>query len=167
MAASRKEMFNVIFGATSYDEDTPSLRSQCYYFTLSDEAPYQREVVIARLFESDSAKAQYIVDYIQSNTNKFKTSKDIISFFNKALDYQFDADGYRNSVRLPVGYRFDLLKRDGYKCTICGRSASEGVKLEVDHIIPRSVGGSDDASNLQTLCFDCNRGRSNKKLFKQ
>jgi len=31
--------------------------------------------------------------------------------------------------------------------------------LEVDHIIPRNQGGSDDLSNLQSLCFRCNAGK--------
>jgi hypothetical protein len=56
--------------------------------------------------------------------------------------------------------RFAILKRDGYRCRICGRTAAEdGVKLEVDHKVPRSKGGADTEDNLWTLCFDCNRGK--------
>ncbi len=36
------------------------------------------------------------------------------------------------------------------------------MKLEVDHIMPVSRGGSDDISNLQLLCFECNRGKSDR-----
>jgi 5-methylcytosine-specific restriction endonuclease McrA len=36
--------------------------------------------------------------------------------------------------------------------------------LEIDHRIPRAKGGSDDPSNLWTLCFDCNRGKSDSDL---
>jgi 5-methylcytosine-specific restriction endonuclease McrA len=50
---------------------------------------------------------------------------------------------------------------------MCGRDRYDGVKLEVDHIIPVLKGGSDDISNLQTLCFDCNRGESDKILHNQ
>lgn len=32
--------------------------------------------------------------------------------------------------------RYDILKRDGFRCVICGRTANDGVKLHVDHIIP-------------------------------
>jgi 5-methylcytosine-specific restriction endonuclease McrA len=33
------------------------------------------------------------------------------------------------------------------------------VVLEVDHVVPRAEGGSDDTMNLVTSCFDCNRGK--------
>jgi 5-methylcytosine-specific restriction endonuclease McrA len=55
------------------------------------------------------------------------------------------------------------LARDRWTCCSCGRSTREhGVLLEVDHIVPRSKGGSDDPKNLQTLCKKCNIGKSNK-----
>lgn len=44
-----------------------------------------------------------------------------------------------------------ILKRDGYKCVGCGNTR----RLQVHHIIPVSAGGSDDPSNLITLCSDC------------
>ena len=58
--------------------------------------------------------------------------------------------------------RYDVLRRDRFKCAICGATASDGAKLEVDHIIPISKGGKTQLSNLQTLCKSCNRGKSNK-----
>ena len=62
-----------------------------------------------------------------------------------------------------AGKWWAVLARDKWKCLSCGRSAREdGVSLEVDHIIPRSKGGSDEMTNLQTLCRKCNIGKSNK-----
>lgn len=55
--------------------------------------------------------------------------------------------------------RFAVLKRDGYRCLICGKTNEDGVQLEVDHIEAVANGGTDDMENLQTLCFDCNRGK--------
>jgi ATP adenylyltransferase len=46
------------------------------------------------------------------------------------------------------------------KCALCGVHSSER-RIEVDHIIPRSRGGTSDISNLQALCDECNRGKSN------
>lgn len=60
--------------------------------------------------------------------------------------------------------RFAVLRRDGYRCRICGRDAQDGVKLEVDHKIPCAKGGTDDPLNLWTLCFDCNRGKRDHDL---
>lgn len=58
--------------------------------------------------------------------------------------------------------RYSILKRDGFRCQICGRTAQDGVKLHVDHIIPVSKGGRTIPSNLRTLCEDCNLGKSDE-----
>ena len=58
--------------------------------------------------------------------------------------------------------RYEILKRDNFKCQICGRTQADGVKLEVDHIIPISKGGKTVDENLRTLCHDCNIGKSDK-----
>ena len=58
--------------------------------------------------------------------------------------------------------RYDILKRDGRRCRMCGATVEDGVKLHVDHIIPVSKGGRTEPSNLQVLCSRCNRGKSNK-----
>src|SRR5438270_13093231 len=52
---------------------------------------------------------------------------------------------------------FTVLKRDGFACKLCGRGAPY-VRLQVDHILPLALGGRTVASNLQTLCEDCNAG---------
>lgn len=58
--------------------------------------------------------------------------------------------------------RYNVLKRDNFRCRICGATANDGVKLEVDHIIPVSKGGKSTYDNLQTLCERCNRGKRDK-----
>ena len=59
--------------------------------------------------------------------------------------------------------RVSVLHRDKYKCVFCGRS-SQQVELQIDHIIPFSKGGSNMIDNLQTLCIDCNLGKSDRIL---
>lgn len=62
-----------------------------------------------------------------------------------------------------AGLWWTVLARDNWTCCSCGRSSREdGITLEVDHIVPRSKGGTDDVENLQTLCKKCNIGKSNK-----
>lgn len=53
--------------------------------------------------------------------------------------------------------------RDNYTCAICGNSVYKepNLLLEVDHIKPISQGGKTEASNLQTLCWRCNRKKGN------
>ena len=67
--------------------------------------------------------------------------------------------------RRKVSYeqRYKTLVRDGFRCRACGRSpATEaGVRLEIDHVHPWSRGGKTVLANLQTLCHECNKGKSN------
>ena len=65
-------------------------------------------------------------------------------------------------AKMSDSLRYDILKRDNFKCQICGSTAQDGVKLHVDHIIPVSKGGKTVKSNLRTLCDRCNLGKSNK-----
>jgi len=55
--------------------------------------------------------------------------------------------------------RYEVLKRDGYRCQACGASAKDGARLEVDHRVPIAKGGSNHLSNLWVLCDKCNRGK--------
>jgi hypothetical protein len=55
--------------------------------------------------------------------------------------------------------RYEILRRDNHTCRYCGASAPD-VKLEVDHIVPVTLGGSDDPANLVTACAACNAGKS-------
>src|ERR1700736_1928147 len=55
-----------------------------------------------------------------------------------------------------------VLERDNFRCKFCGATA-EQEKLEVDHILPEALGGTDSLNNLATLCQPCNRGKS--KLY--
>ena len=59
--------------------------------------------------------------------------------------------------------RFEVFKRDGFRCQYCWRH-SKDVTLEVDHVIPKSKGGSDDFSNLITACRECNSGKWKDEL---
>lgn len=60
--------------------------------------------------------------------------------------------------RLSPRIRFLVLSRDGFACRYCGRKPPL-VALDVDHVIPRAAGGSDDPSNLAASCEDCNSGK--------
>jgi hypothetical protein len=59
--------------------------------------------------------------------------------------------------------RFEVFKRDSFKCQYCGCSAPD-VILHIDHIQPVSKGGDNDITNLITSCFDCNMGKKDRQL---
>jgi len=67
-------------------------------------------------------------------------------------------------VALPLKIRWEVLKRDNYKCVKCGRSPSvdNKVRLEVDHKTPVAKNGQSDIENLQTLCWECNQGKKDR-----
>lgn len=65
-----------------------------------------------------------------------------------------------------------VLDRNGFTCQMCGAVAGEPhpddpsrrTRLHLGHIIDKSLGGSDDASNLRAICSLCNEGASNLTL---
>lgn len=68
--------------------------------------------------------------------------------------------GMLNFDPIEESLRYEVLKRDRV-CCLCGATKDDSI-LQVDHIKPRSLGGTNDLSNLQTLCAPCNRGKSNR-----
>jgi len=65
-----------------------------------------------------------------------------------------------------------VLDRNGYTCQMCGAAAGEPhpsdparkTRLHIGHIKDKSMGGSDDATNLRALCSVCNEGARNLTL---
>lgn len=66
-------------------------------------------------------------------------------------------------IPIPRKLRFEVLKRDKFKCQYCGRGVPD-VVLHVDHIIPVAEGGTNDIFNLTTSCSECNLGKGKIKL---
>lgn len=66
-------------------------------------------------------------------------------------------------LQLSKKTRFQIFERDKFTCQYCGKQPPQ-VCLEVDHIIPVSKNGTNDAENLTTSCQDCNRGKTNKLI---
>ncbi len=62
---------------------------------------------------------------------------------------------------IPVTLRYQIMKRDNFKCVLCGASPAKDptIELHIDHIIPWSKGGESTIDNLQTLCSVCNLGK--------
>jgi len=55
--------------------------------------------------------------------------------------------------------RKNILRRDNHKCVYCGRG---DLPFTIDHIIPKSKGGSDSWDNLVTACLTCNNKKGDR-----
>ena len=73
---------------------------------------------------------------------------------------------YRNMISPSVSDRVRVFSRDNFQCQFCGKQRGD-VKIEIDHIIPVSLGGNSKLNNLQTLCRDCNIGKGQLKILKE
>ena len=74
---------------------------------------------------------------------------------------------HKTKRQVTLRQRFLVMRRDNFKCKNCGRSPAThpGLILEIDHVIAWSEGGETILENLQTLCEDCNRGKSNLEPY--
>ncbi|TXG37538.1 HIT domain-containing protein [Seonamhaeicola maritimus] len=67
----------------------------------------------------------------------------------------------RNRKAVPGSIRYNVLKRAKGRCELCGISKEEKA-LEVDHIIPKNIGGEDSLDNYQALCYTCNANKRDR-----
>lgn len=81
-------------------------------------------------------------------------SLEIEDYFKRSRMYQVNVKEWYKIINI-------VFKRDGYTCQYCG---AKGKKLEADHIIPFSKGGSDSLQNLTTSCQRCNRQKKDKSV---
>lgn len=73
---------------------------------------------------------------------------------------------HKTSRNVSWRMRFLVMRRDNFKCMMCGASPSmkPGTVLVIDHVTPWESGGETEFENLQTLCEQCNGGKSNLPL---
>lgn len=95
-----------------------------------------------------------IKEKIYRNNKKFELIKKQVEVYEK-LENQLTI---KRREPIPESIRFEVWRRDEGKCVMCGSQKN----LEFDHIIPISKGGANTARNIQLLCQDCNRHKSDK-----
>jgi hypothetical protein len=123
-------------------------------------------VIISAILAHPDAPAEWI-ETLKSGTKRQKI--DVINGGSARLPSGAKKPKIR---KIPAFYstpqwrrlRYDVLKRDGGKCQLCGRGRAEGVVLNVDHIKNRRDFPhlAMDLNNLQTLCANCNEGKGNR-----
>lgn len=90
------------------------------------------------------------------------TIDSLLEAMAEKIKFRASAAGQRSLMT--AKFRNYIKQRDNYACKACSVSivAEPNLLLEVDHITPVSKGGLSVETNLQTLCWRCNRSKSNK-----
>lgn len=114
---------------------------------------------------------KYIFKYTSSGGNS--SMENVITLDIENLDrfiyYLSELIKFKKSVAgqralMTSSLREKIKKRDNYSCQKCGLSTKDepNLLLEIDHIVPLSKNGLTTESNLQTLCWKCNRSKGSK-----
>lgn len=149
-----------------YLQVKPQLPVFVRLFSTSDKVPY---FICSSDFElSQIKKPVFRFSYVSpagksSRTCKIKITTDIMRELQSEISAKVNKSGHSRAQRSAMtnDLRDAIKKRDNYTCCLCGNSVfnEPNLLLEVDHIIPISKGGKTEASNLQTLCWRCNRAK--------
>lgn len=130
------------------------------YRCLGSNYPYN-----GAIYHKPKGQGEFIVgkcvngERIIASDDDFKTEdieKDMNEENVNILKYK-----HRTSRNPSMKLRFEILKRDNFKCCACGASPAKdpAIELHIDHITPWSKGGETIKENLQTLCSICNFGK--------
>lgn len=149
-----------------YLQAKPQLPVFVRLFATSDKVPY---FICSSDFElTQIKKPVFRFSYVSpagksSRTCKIKITTDIVRELQFEISAKVNKSGHSKTQRSAMtnDLREAIKKRDNYTCCLCGNSVfnEPNLLLEVDHIIPISKGGKTEASNLQTLCWRCNRAK--------
>ena len=147
-----------------YIDDVPD------YVMVEDEAGFYSRLGFANIDES-ALTVEYTFSYTSGGgmaKRKFTvpmTEETIVELI-KALEEKLTISAFTKEQRalMTNKLRECIKKRDDFTCRFCGNSTylEPNLLLEIDHIIPVSKGGCTIEDNLQTLCWKCNRAKSNK-----
>jgi len=108
-----------------------------------------------RHFQTWNNALRGFVEYINSDEKPNSAEE--------AVNTCAEKTGHKTTRDVNLRLRFLVMKRDAFKCVMCGASPALQPEtiLHIDHIIPWSKGGETTYDNLQTLCSKCNQGKGN------
>ncbi|MDE6676448.1 MAG: HNH endonuclease [Clostridia bacterium] len=140
------ELYSNIENVWIYLGKQPTRRDMDKEYSKISSGAYKRH------FYTWTNALKSFVTYINDSENDNETIEK-----NSAQEFS-----HKTSRDINLRLRFLVMKRDNFKCCVCGRSpaTAQGLELQVDHIKPWTKGGETTLENLQTLCRDCNLGKS-------
>jgi hypothetical protein len=114
---------------------------------------------------------KYVFQYLSAGGNSGQTTEvplnssttdALIEALSSKIKFKQSAAGQRSLMT--ARFRTHIKQRDNFTCKACTISIYDEphLLLEVDHMVPVSKGGLSIETNLQTLCWKCNRSKSNK-----
>lgn len=135
--------------------------------------------IITQMYLNDKLSVAQIVEKIKGDTgviithrwvhlstqafgfSRTKSAARFVAIETGRVDYSklrkpIKSKELRKGISLAV--RYAILKRDNFRCVLCGADAAE-TKLVIDHKMPVVKGGTNDDSNLRILCTACNHGK--------
>lgn len=143
------------------------------YVMDNDETGFYSRLGFATIDESVLA-VEYRFSYT-SNGGMARRSftipmtEDTIVELIRMLESKLTASAFAKEQRMLMTSKLrNYIKvRDNFTCCTCGNSThvEPNLLLEIDHIIPVAKGGCTTEDNLQTLCWKCNRAKSDKILM--
>ena len=156
---------------------------------LGRSSPAPAEDIARRILGEDSSQIEYYSERVKRMVGRVLTSNGITTHAGGVYsligaddlsDHERDAllklcreklDSFRlkrgdevfahrsrHRTAISGSIRYRVFTRAKGRCECCGAHEHQAA-LEVDHIIPKNRGGSDDISNFQALCFRCNAGK--------
>ena len=127
-------------------------------FAVIDESIFAVEYKFSYTSGGGMAQRSFTVPMTEEN----------IAELIKVLESKLTASAFAKEQRtlMTRKLREHIKERDNFTCCSCGNSTyvEPNLLLEIDHIIPVAKGGRTEESNLQTLCWKCNRAKSDKIL---
>lgn len=123
----------------------------------------------ARRFGSWRAALEAFIEYINLDNSTEEVEENNLQLIplnvpsKNSTSTQKEIKIKRTPRGINLRLRWAILKRDNFSCRKCGRSPAKdpSIILHVDHIIPWSKDGETVIENLETLCEQCNLGKSN------
>lgn len=123
----------------------------------------------ARRFGSWRAALEAFIEYVNSDKDneEIEENNSMLVPINNSVarpkETPKEIKTKKTTRNINLRLRWTILKRDNFSCIKCGRSPAKdpSIILHVDHIIPWSKDGETVVDNLETLCEQCNLGKSN------